>query len=74
MILISIKGNLALLAKYLSEDQGFKLDTLNDPLVASDVLEGFYDQVMLYIKMPNINGFDSYGEIKKIILKLRCVF
>jgi DNA-binding response OmpR family regulator len=56
------------------EDNGFVVDTFNDPLLA---LQSFkendeknnnrksYDLAILDIKMPKMNGFELYNEIKK---------
>jgi DNA-binding response OmpR family regulator len=48
------------------EYQGFKVDSFNDPQEAlSKYKPGLYDLVILDIKMPAIDGFELYHEIKK---------
>jgi CheY-like chemotaxis protein len=48
------------------EDHGFKVDTFNDPLEAlSNYKPDYYDLVILDIKMPKMDGFQLYNEIKK---------
>ena len=45
---------------------GFKVDTFNDSEeVLSNFKPDYYDLVILDIKMPNMDGFELYDEIKK---------
>jgi two-component system, OmpR family, response regulator ChvI len=59
------------------EDSGFTVDAFNDPLSA---LESFkeekksYALVLLDVKMPNMNGFELYKEIRKIDDKVKICF
>ncbi|MDP9290722.1 MAG: response regulator [Thermoproteota archaeon] len=57
------------------EQNGFKVDSYEDPLMA---LENFrtryYDLVILDIKMPEMNGFSFYREIKKLDKNLKICF
>jgi DNA-binding response OmpR family regulator len=49
------------------EYHGFKVDSFNEPYLAlSKYRPGLYDLVILDIKMPNMDGFELYLEIKKI--------
>jgi two-component system catabolic regulation response regulator CreB/two-component system response regulator ChvI len=48
------------------QDNGFKVDAFNDPLQAlSDLKSGFYDLVLIDYKMPKMNGFEFYKQIRK---------
>ena len=48
------------------EYHGFKVDSFNDPQAALEKFEpGLYDLVILDIKMPKMDGFELYHEIKK---------
>jgi DNA-binding response OmpR family regulator len=48
------------------EYHGFKVDAFNDPQEALAKFEpGLYDLVILDIKMPKMDGFELYHEIKK---------
>ena len=41
------------------EDDGFKVDTFDDPFVVLDNFrKRFYDLLILDIKMPKMNGFE----------------
>jgi two-component system, OmpR family, response regulator ChvI len=57
------------------EDNGFKVDAFSEPTVAlSDFKADFYDLVILDIKMPYMNGFDLYREMRKIDPQVRVLF
>lgn len=48
------------------EYHGFKVDSFNDPQEAlTKYTPGLYDLVILDIKMPKMDGFELYHEIKK---------
>ena len=57
------------------EDHGFKVDTFNDPLEALiNYKPDYYDLVILDIKMPKMDGFQLYDEIKKKDHKAKVCF
>jgi DNA-binding response OmpR family regulator len=48
------------------EQNGFSVDTFNDPEIAlSNFNPNFYDIMLLDIKMPKMNGFELYEKIRK---------
>jgi DNA-binding response OmpR family regulator len=48
------------------EYYGFKVDSFNDPREAlTKYKPGLYDLVILDIRMPEMDGFELYNEIKK---------
>jgi DNA-binding response OmpR family regulator len=48
------------------EDNGFAVDTFNDPVEAlSNFKAGLYNLFLFDIKMPQLSGFELYEEIKK---------
>jgi DNA-binding response OmpR family regulator len=57
------------------ENNGFVVDTFNDPKEAlSNFKSGFYDLLVIDIKMPKMNGFELYQEIEKIDNKAKVCF
>jgi two-component system catabolic regulation response regulator CreB/two-component system response regulator ChvI len=48
------------------EDNGFTVDTFNDPLEAlSSFKPGLYDLLLFDVRMPELNGFNLYDKIIK---------
>jgi two-component system, OmpR family, response regulator ChvI len=57
------------------EDNGFVVNFFNDPLLAlSSLKQGLYVLALLDIKMPKMNGFDLYREIRKLDDKVKVCF
>jgi DNA-binding response OmpR family regulator len=61
--------------KKVFEQSGFNADSYDDPILA---LENFkacsYDLLLLDIKMPEMDGFHLYQEMKKIDRKVKVCF
>jgi two-component system response regulator ChvI len=61
--------------KVVLEGNGFKVDTFVDPTLA---LQNFkssrYDLLILDVKMPVMNGFQLYAQMKKINLNITALF
>ncbi|MGB8936775.1 MAG: response regulator [Candidatus Nitrosopolaris sp.] len=61
--------------KNVLEQSGFNADSYDDPILA---LENFkacsYDLLLLDIKMPEMDGFHLYREMKKIDRKVKVCF
>ena len=52
--------------KDILEEEGFKVDTFNDPTIALESYRSnFYDLVILDIKMPKMDGFELYTKIRE---------
>ncbi|HEV8405799.1 MAG TPA: response regulator [Nitrososphaera sp.] len=48
------------------EHHGFEVDVFNDPQAAvANFRPGNYDLMIIDIRMPKLNGFDLYRELKK---------
>jgi DNA-binding response OmpR family regulator len=60
------------------EDNGFVVNAFNDPLLAlqsfKDQKEGSFALALVDIKMPKMNGFELYNEIRKIDDKVPVCF
>jgi DNA-binding response OmpR family regulator len=61
--------------KLVLEGNGFNVDTFVDPTLA---LQNFkssrYDLLILDVKMPVMNGFQLYAQMKKIDLNITALF
>jgi two-component system catabolic regulation response regulator CreB/two-component system response regulator ChvI len=54
------------------EDNGFKVEAFNDAIQAlASFKSGLYDLVLIDYKMPRMNGFELYQEIRKIDDKVK---
>jgi DNA-binding response OmpR family regulator len=57
------------------QDNGFKVDSYEDPILALENFKSyFYDLVILDIKMPQMDGFVVYNEIKKLDNRIKVCF
>ena len=57
------------------EDNGFEVDSFNDPQIAlSNFTAGTYDIALIDIKMPKINGFDLYRKLRNTDYKVKYCF
>ena len=77
VLLVDDEPDLNLAVKIVLEENGFQVDTFTDPLLALENFRkeaGMYDLLMLDIKMPNMNGFELYKQIKKIDDKVKVCF
>jgi DNA-binding response OmpR family regulator len=67
--------DLSLLLKTLLEENNFKVDWYTDPVLALNKFKrNFYDLLLLDIKMPKMNGFELYRELKKIEKRVKVCF
>ena len=57
------------------EENGFEVDSFDNPVLAlNNFKPGLYELVLLDIKMPAIDGFKLYWEMKKIDNKFKVCF
>src|SRR5215472_11771842 len=57
------------------QDNGFKVDSYEDPVLALEKFKSYlYDLVILDIKMPQMDGFVVYNEIKKLDNRIKICF
>jgi CheY-like chemotaxis protein len=74
-ILLAFKSGLEELQSTKVEGVNLQVDTFADPKEALTSFKvGVYDLLLLDIRMPNINGFELYEELKKIDDKPKVCF
>ena len=57
------------------EQSGFTVDSFNEPEAALlNFVAGAYDIALIDIRMPQMNGFDLYGKLRKIDDKVKYCF
>lgn len=75
ILLVDDESDITLPFSIVLEDNGFVVDAFNDPLLAlSSLKQGLYVLALLDIKMPKMNGFDLYSEIRKLDDKVKVCF
>jgi two-component system, OmpR family, response regulator ChvI len=66
VLIVDDEPDITLTLRIGLEDNGFEVYTFNDPMEAlSNFKAGYYDLLLLDVKMPKMNGFELYTEIKK---------
>jgi DNA-binding response OmpR family regulator len=75
ILIVDDEPDITLSFKMILEGNGFKVNTYNDPVHAKENFKaGSYDLVILDIRMPKMDGFQLYEELKKIDDKVKVVF
>ena len=55
--------------------EGYDVDTFENPFIALEKLKpGLYGLIILDVKMPQMDGFELYREIKKVDRKAKICF
>jgi two-component system, OmpR family, response regulator ChvI len=69
-LVIDDELDICIMLKVVLEQNEFIVDYYCNPIIALDEFKSnFYELIIVDIKMPYINGFQLYREIKKEILK-----
>jgi two-component SAPR family response regulator len=59
----------------IEKSGSFSVDTFNDPQLAlSNYKSGYYDLLIIDIRMPNMTGFELYRKIREIDSKVTVCF
>jgi DNA-binding response OmpR family regulator len=75
ILVVDDEVDITLSIKTVLEGDEFQVDSFNDPVSAFNSFKaGFYDLLILDIKMPKMNGFQLYREIKNIDDKVKVCF
>ena len=75
ILLIDDESDITATLSIALEDYGFEVDSYNNPLAAlSNFKLKYYDLAILDIKMPEMNGFELFGKIRKEDENLRICF
>ena len=77
ILIVDDESDVNLTLKMVLEENGFKVDSFTDPLLALENFKGgseMYDMLILDVRMPDMNGFELYKEMKKIDDKVKVCF
>jgi DNA-binding response OmpR family regulator len=76
IFIVDDEPDLTMLFKLGLEDNGFEVDAFNDPHMAlsSFKKKHSYDLALIDIRIPEMNGFELYNEIKKIDDQVKVCF
>jgi DNA-binding response OmpR family regulator len=75
ILLVDDEKDACLVYKMVLEHNGFEVDSFEDPVLAlSNFKPDFYDLVVLDIRMPGMNGFKLYLEMRKTDNKVKICF
>lgn len=67
ILLVDDEPDITLTFRLVLEDNGFVVNVFNDSRLAlSSFKKGLYALALIDIRMPKINGFDLYREIRKL--------
>src|ERR671912_638683 len=71
ILLVDDEPDVTYTIKKIVEDNGYKVDSFNDPILALNYYNvNFYDLVILDIKMPTMDGFELYLKRRIITINL----
>jgi two-component system response regulator ChvI len=75
ILIVDDEPDVSLTLKIALEEKGFKVDSFNDPTLALwNYKVGIYNLLILDIKMPKMNGFELFREIRKVDSKVKVCF
>jgi DNA-binding response OmpR family regulator len=75
ILIVDDEPDITLIFTIVLEADNFIVKTYNDPLLAlSNYKQGYFDLVLIDLKMPGMNGFELYKSIRKIDNKTKIGF
>jgi DNA-binding response OmpR family regulator len=76
IFIVDDEPDLTLAFKEGLEDNGLQVDAFNDPHIALSAFKNnpSYDLALIDIRMPEMNGFELYNEMKKIDDQVKVCF
>jgi two-component system, OmpR family, response regulator ChvI len=75
IFIVDDESDTCLVLERILEENGFKVDSFTDPFLAlKNFKADFYGMLILDIKMPKMNGFELYKQIKRIDTKVKTMF
>jgi DNA-binding response OmpR family regulator len=75
VLIVDDEPDVSTVLKKVFEQSGFNADSYDDPILALENFKaGSYDLLLLDIKMPEMDGFHLYQEMKKIDSKVKVCF
>jgi DNA-binding response OmpR family regulator len=75
ILIIDDDPDIAIILRMVLEDNRFKTDSYTDPELAyKNFRGGFYDLILLDIKMPEVDGFQLYQKVRKIDSSVKICF
>ncbi len=75
ILVVDDEVDIALLIKEGLEPKGFYIESYNDAQLAlQEFKPGFYDLMLVDIRMPKVNGFEFYQEVRKNDIKVKVCF
>jgi signal transduction histidine kinase/CheY-like chemotaxis protein len=75
VLLVDDDADINITLKKVLEEKGYEIQTYVNPIKAvEDFKKNLYDLIILDIKMPKMNGFEFYNEIRKIDKEVKVCF
>ena len=75
ILIVDDESDICFVLGKVLRNNGFVVDSYDDPVVALEKFNSdLYNLVMLDIKMPELNGFELYREIRKLDKKIKICF
>lgn len=75
ILIVDDETDIAIVMRIVLEQDGFKVDSYTDPELAyENFRSGVYDVVLLDAKMPVVDGFHLYKQIKMIDNRVKVIF